>query len=43
MLGRVRRENKNIGPSNVDTTNYWAGDCEETIRKNTTEIGIAEH
>jgi hypothetical protein len=43
MLGRMRRENKIFGSMNVFTTNYCTGDCEEAIRKHTTEMDIAEH
>jgi hypothetical protein len=35
MLRRTRRENKNIGSTNVYTADYWAGDCEETMGKET--------
>jgi len=38
----MRRENKNVGSTNVYRTNYWAGDCVETMGKSTTEMGIAE-
>jgi len=39
----MRPENKNIASTNVYTTNYWERDCEETMGKNTTVMGIAEH